>query len=109
MEYLGVESLGRVPLTDSPRYDIYYYGTDLEPEQLAQTFNGQITNIRGLPEGTAEYSIRLPSGEEVPIQFYKDKSNTYSAPPNWAKNTDKRYFFFILDSYYGKLKQSITE
>jgi hypothetical protein len=103
-EYLGVASFGRAPLTDSPRYDLYYYGTDLAPHELAAYFNASASNPSGDPN---EYSLKLTSGEDVALWFYMDKNNPNLSFRDKLKNTSKKHFFYIHDQGYELLKKSL--
>lgn len=101
VQYVGVESFGRAPLTDSSRYDLYYYGTNLSPEELALYFHATLSQPSG---DLDEYSLSLPSGEKVTVKF-QDKNN--SSAPNFAKDISTKYLFYIHDQDYNNLKKSL--
>jgi hypothetical protein len=102
--YLGKEGRGDIgPLSSSAPYDVYFYGTDMTPEELANYLGAEIERATGVSSDSPSYEFRMKSGKSVPIQFYREKSSTYISPPEWAKATSKRYFFYILDSYYDRL------
>lgn len=105
--YLGEQHSGDGIV--SPSYDEYYYGTDMTPEELAGYLGGEITNASGSSSDSSVYSFRMKNGKDATIFFYKDKKSTYSGPPNWAKETQKRYFFFIIDDSYSTIRSSLEK
>lgn len=111
VEYLGKIEHGTwsFPFTDSSRYDTYFYGTDMSADELASYFQATISGVTGDPNASAYYYLRLPSGQEIDIRYYHDKNNSFSSPPQWAKNTSKKYFFFIHNQDYEALKNSLNK
>lgn len=111
VEYIGKVEHGTwtFPFTDSSRYDTYFYGTDMSANDLARYFRATISDATGDPNASAYYYLRLPSGQEIDIRYYHDKNNSFSSPPQWAKNTSKKYFFFIHNQDYEALKNSLSK
>jgi hypothetical protein len=70
VEYLGRKSVGSwMPLSSMTPTDVYYYGTDLNPEELADYFGAKaVAN-----HGTIDYRITLEDGGKQSFCFTKIK------------------------------------
>ena len=106
--YLGKKTTGsNFIFSDQRELTLYYYGTDMTPEELAGYFDSTITNRTGVG-GFSDYSLAHSNGARSSIWFYADKTNGYASPLSSARDTSKKYFFSILSQDYETLKNTTS-
>jgi len=98
MEYLGREDYGNILGFDSAPASIYYYGTDMNVDEIAKYFSGTVIENGTTPNGTVEFAIKLPSGETIYSKLYpaiqsKHKTTRKSVLeiPSFKYDTAKKY------------------
>lgn len=98
LEYLGKEDGGGgLFFMDYAPYSVYYYGTDVTPEQLVNQFKD--ASLKHPIEDNGQYiDVWLESNGETFSFTYKKDSNF---------KTTKKYILSILDEYYPKAKQHL--
>lgn len=96
LDYLGKEdSGGGLFYMDYTPYSVYYYGTDVTPEQLVNQFKD--TSLKHPIEDNGQYiDVWLESHGETFSFTYKKEGNF---------KTTKKYILSILDEDYPKAKQ----
>jgi hypothetical protein len=94
MEYLGKEDYGNVFGFDYHPYSVYYYGTDIEPEDMAGYFGAE---LEWPIENKLTYiDVNLTKNGRGFYLTYKT-SDTFK--------TSKKYVVSIKDEYYSIAKK----
>jgi hypothetical protein len=99
MVYLGkIDSGGGIFYRDYAPYSVYYYGTDIAPEQLIEQFKD--TSLQHPIEDNGQYTdvwLESISGETFSLTYKKDNSF----------KTEKKYIVSILDEDYMTARQHL--
>jgi hypothetical protein len=108
LDYVGKVGVGSwMPLSSTPPYDVYYYGTDLNPEELADYFSGA-KEINSLPanfESDGAFRITDHTGHGIRIAFYSKSSNLLSQ----NIHTTKKYIISVASFEYETVKNLIKD
>ena len=96
MEYLGKEDYGNILGFDSRPYSVYYYGTDMEPEEMKDYFTAQYSPQENLAYKNASFTT---DGKDFMFTYEFQSSFT----------THKKYIVSIPDSQYNIAKNYLKK
>jgi hypothetical protein len=107
LEYIGKEDLGGGLLfRDTTSYSLYYYGTDMTPEQVAEYFkNGSILEKSNTTDYGSSLRIKAPNGETIDIDI--TPANVLQQNNPKAPRSDKKYILQIPSFKYDAAKSSL--
>jgi hypothetical protein len=90
MEYLGKEDYGNMLGFDYRPYSVYYYATDMQPEEMAGYFGAKLE--RPIVDKLTYIDVDLVrNGESFTLTY--ESSDTFK--------TSKQYIVSMTDEYYG--------
>ena len=95
MEYLGKKDYGNILGFDSRSYSVYYYGTDMDEEELAGYFDAKYTPLESMAFKNARFVV-----DEKEFLF------TYQQREDFFK-TSKKYIVTLNGSKYPLAKASL--
>lgn len=107
LEYIGKEDLGGGLLfRDAASYSLYYYGTDMTPEQIAEYFkNGNVLEKSNTTDYGSSLRIKAPNGETIDIDI--TPANILQQNDPKAPRSDKKYILQIPSFKYDAAKSSL--
>lgn len=88
--------------------DVFYYGTDMTPEEMTAYFTKATrTDKIYNDERVSAFTLRLSDGSTLDIDLYKDKQ--HNTIPERYQSTPKKYIFEISAPNYRALEKSLGD
>lgn len=106
VEYVGKQSFGSIfPPSSSLPYDVYYYDTNMSPEEIIAYFKkAQLTSAIKDGGTVKSFTLKMANDETIDLIVHNKSSEDTEAI---LKNTDKKYIFTVPSFKYDQLKASI--
>ncbi len=107
LEYIGKEDLGGgLFFRDAAAYSVYYYGTNMTPEQVAEYFkNGNVLEKSNTTDYGSSLRIKAPNGETIGIDVTPTNILRQNNPK--APKSDKKYILQIPSFKYNAARSSL--
>ena len=106
LEYLGKEDYGSILGLDYSPYSVYFYGTDMEVEEVVAYFpKAELRYPIERKSGYIEIILGESTSEETATIYYY--STPDKAQMSFSTNTDKLHVIKTRDANYQLLKNSM--
>ncbi|MDX2776569.1 hypothetical protein PV379_04355 [Streptomyces caniscabiei] len=108
MEYLGKKDYGNVFGFDSKPYSVYYYGTDMDEEEVASYFHGSLSHEGEPPESGYNGSFIAVHGKRG--DFYVrlfENTNAVSEAKRSGFNLKNKRILTMTDTDYPTALESL--
>lgn len=100
MDYLGKRDFGALLLGADKPYSVYYYGTDIAPDDITGYFSGIVLDLPIKNKGSYANVWLSSNGKSLTVTYHKFS-------PGGIKSTNKKYLIAITNSDYDQLKKLV--